>query len=86
MLFENDLLTEEIPEKEFLEPVKADTSKQLKTDKELSITKSEADKRKVSPLIGNLAKKLGVNIEDVIGTGPGGIITREDILRTKESD
>lgn len=43
------------------------------------------EKEKISPLIRNLAQKMGVDVEKITGTGPGGKITREDILRAKES-
>lgn len=38
---------------------------------------------KVSPLIRNLARREGVDLSAVAPTGPGGHITREDILRAK---
>lgn len=36
---------------------------------------------RVSPMIRNLAKNLGVDLYQVRGTGPGGTIIREDVLR-----
>ena len=36
---------------------------------------------RVSPLARQVAEKLGVNIQDVQGTGPEGAITREDVER-----
>lgn len=36
---------------------------------------------RISPLLRNLAKKEGVDLEHVTGTGPGGRITREDVMR-----
>jgi len=33
----------------------------------------------VSPMVRNLAKKLGVDLKSIQGTGKGGIITREDV-------
>ncbi|NQU11194.1 E3 binding domain-containing protein, partial [bacterium] len=38
---------------------------------------------KVSMLVRNLAKKLGVDLATVTGTGPGGEITREDVQRAQ---
>lgn len=35
---------------------------------------------RVSPVVRNLAAKLGVDLDTVQGTGQGGIITREDVL------
>jgi pyruvate/2-oxoglutarate dehydrogenase complex dihydrolipoamide acyltransferase (E2) component len=40
--------------------------------------------RKVPPVIRNLAKREGVDLDAVAGTGPGGQITRDDILRAKQ--
>jgi pyruvate dehydrogenase E2 component (dihydrolipoamide acetyltransferase) len=50
---------------------------------------SEAPRRadeapKVPVLIRNLAQREGVNLNEVVGTGPGGKITREDVLRAKQ--
>lgn len=36
---------------------------------------------RVSPLARQVAEKLGVNVQEVHGTGPGGAITREDVER-----
>jgi pyruvate dehydrogenase E2 component (dihydrolipoamide acetyltransferase) len=38
---------------------------------------------KVSPVIRNLAKREGVDLETIVGTGVGGQITREDVLAAK---
>lgn len=35
------------------------------------------------PMVRELAKKLGVDINTVVGTGPGGRITREDVEKAK---
>ena len=40
---------------------------------------------KVSPLLRNLAKKEGVDLAAVTGTGPGGRVTRDDILAAQSS-
>lgn len=37
----------------------------------------------VPPVVRNLAQKAGVDLSRVTGTGPGGRITREDVLRAK---
>ena len=37
---------------------------------------------RVSPVVRNLAAKLGVDLQQVKGTGAGGVITREDVQRT----
>lgn len=36
---------------------------------------------RVSPVVRNLAAKLGVDLTKVEGTGAGGMITREDVMR-----
>jgi pyruvate dehydrogenase E2 component (dihydrolipoamide acetyltransferase) len=36
---------------------------------------------RVSPVVANLAAKQGVNLNRVKGTGAGGMITREDVMR-----
>lgn len=40
---------------------------------------------RVSPIVRNLAAKLGVDLARVVGTGAGGIITREDVLLASRS-
>ncbi|MDI7260120.1 MAG: dihydrolipoamide acetyltransferase family protein [Thermodesulfobacteriota bacterium] len=37
---------------------------------------------KASPLARRIAEEKGVSLEGIIGTGPGGSITKEDVLRT----
>lgn len=34
----------------------------------------------ISPLVRNLARQKGVNLDTVVGTGAGGVITRQDVL------
>ena len=40
---------------------------------------------RVSPVVRNLAKKLGVDLESVRGSGQGGTITREDVVRASQA-
>lgn len=40
---------------------------------------------RVSPIVRNLAAKLGVDLNQVKGSGPGGIITREDVQRASKA-
>jgi pyruvate dehydrogenase E2 component (dihydrolipoamide acetyltransferase) len=40
---------------------------------------------RVSPMVRNLAAKLGVDLSRVQGTGPGGLITREDVQRASQA-
>jgi pyruvate dehydrogenase E2 component (dihydrolipoamide acetyltransferase) len=37
--------------------------------------------QRISPIVRNLAAKLGVDLQQIKGTGAGGIITREDVQR-----
>jgi pyruvate dehydrogenase E2 component (dihydrolipoamide acetyltransferase) len=43
------------------------------------------ERRPVSPVARKLAAELGVNLDRVIGSGPGGRITREDVERAAKS-
>src|SRR5712692_7849638 len=43
---------------------------------------SAAGRRAISPVARKLAAELGVELARVVGTGPGGRITREDVERT----
>ena len=42
-----------------------------------------ANRAGVPPLLRNLARQHGVDLERVAGTGPGGRITRQDVLRAR---
>lgn len=55
-------------------PLASDSETRKKTDVQ------EQAKPLVSPLVRNLARQMGVNLDDVIGTGIGGVITRQDVL------
>ena len=46
---------------------------------------NSGDRRAVSPVARKLAAELGVNLDRVIGSGPGGRITREDVERAAKS-
>jgi len=50
-----------------------------------SPTASSSSPARVSPMVRNLATKMGVDLATVHGTGTGGMITREDVLKTKDS-
>ena len=45
---------------------------------------TQNDHLNVPPLLRNLAKNHGVDIKSVTGTGPGGRITKEDVMRATE--
>ncbi len=60
----------------------------LKKDVEAYIRRTEVGEKergvkgkKTTPLARKVAEKLGVSIEDVEGTGPGGKVTKGDVLR-----
>lgn len=40
---------------------------------------------RVSPMVRNLAAKMGIDLATVHGTGAGGVITREDVLKAKNA-
>lgn len=42
-------------------------------------------KTQVSPIVRNLAAKLGVDLGQVVGTGRDGVITREDVRRARRA-
>ena len=44
-----------------------------------------AQKPAVATVVANLAAKVGVDLSRVVGTGEGGRITREDVLRAKST-
>jgi pyruvate dehydrogenase E2 component (dihydrolipoamide acetyltransferase) len=46
---------------------------------------TSSERRAVSPVARKLAVELGVNLDRVNGTGPGGRITREDVERAAKS-
>ncbi|HYL58863.1 MAG TPA: dihydrolipoamide acetyltransferase family protein [Candidatus Acidoferrales bacterium] len=47
--------------------------------------KATGERRAASPIARKLATELGVNLDAVEGTGPGGRITREDVERAAKS-
>ena len=50
-----------------------------------SVTATANARRSASPVARKLASELGVNLDSVEGTGPGGRITRDDVERTAHS-
>ncbi len=42
-----------------------------------------AERKKVSPLARRLAQELGVDLDKVVGTGPGGVVERHDVELAK---
>jgi pyruvate dehydrogenase E2 component (dihydrolipoamide acetyltransferase) len=47
-------------------------------------TPTPAGTPRVSPVVRSLAERYGVDLAAIRGTGPGGMATREDVLRAKE--
>lgn len=41
--------------------------------------------RRISPMVRNVARELGVDLESVQGTGPGGTVTRQDVLGARRA-
>src|SRR5208282_287642 len=50
-----------------------------------SITANAGARRTASPVARKLASELGVNLDKIEGTGPGGRITREDVERASRT-
>jgi len=50
-----------------------------------SAAANASGRRSASPVARKLASELGVNLDKIEGTGPGGRITREDVERTSKS-
>jgi len=69
-------LIEEIEEKVKSE-IKAEIIEKPKIEKPFIKT---VERVKASPLAKKLAEEYGINIEEIKGTGPGGRITKEDVL------
>jgi pyruvate dehydrogenase E2 component (dihydrolipoamide acetyltransferase) len=68
----------------------ASSNGEVKTAKAATPTPIEAksasgERRAVSPVARKLAAELGVNLDRVSGTGPGGRVTREDVERAAKS-
>ncbi len=76
---------DEEPKKGKKEAPKEDTKpepqgrKQESASKEEKPAKSDGERAKVSPLAKKLAKELGVDLDDVEGSGPGGRIVKADV-------
>jgi len=61
-------------------PVAEDTARREESAVRSPTTQRPAQGPRVSPVVRNLAKRLGVDLANVQGTGQGGIITRDDVL------
>lgn len=58
---------------------------ETETDKvDVRTTVAKSDSVKISPMLRNLAERKGVDISKLKGSGPGGKITRDDIIRAQE--
>ncbi len=69
---------EAIPEPETATPVQSDQA-------QASQAPSKAgDTKRVSPVVRNLAKRHGLDLESISGSGPDGRITREDVIRASQ--
>ncbi len=78
--------TEEKTEEPEEEITKAEESKAEKPAKEESSEDEEPpDGIKASPLARKIAEKEGLDLTKIKGTGPGGRIVKDDVLRAKDS-
>ncbi len=59
-------------------------SDEIRTEKEETANRSKA-KVLATPLARNMAKQLGLDINTIEGTGPGGRVTKKDILKIRDS-
>lgn len=50
-----------------------------------TVTTTGAERPRSTPPVRKLAKDLGLDLESVPGTGPGGVVTREDVTRAAEA-
>jgi len=77
------------PIPETVKPSKAPVALEQMPPIKLSVVEEErgedADKVRASPVARKLAKQHGVNLSQVLGTGPRGRITGEDVLKHIES-
>jgi pyruvate dehydrogenase E2 component (dihydrolipoamide acetyltransferase) len=74
---------EEIPDESAAEQIREKKPVNAIEPPALSPRIDLSEKENISPLIRNLAKKLGVDLDKITGTGPGGKIIREDILNAQ---
>jgi pyruvate/2-oxoglutarate dehydrogenase complex dihydrolipoamide acyltransferase (E2) component len=61
-------------------PVAEDTARREESAVQSPTAQRPVQGPRVSPVVRNLAKKLGVDLANVQGTGQGGIVTRDDVL------
>jgi len=83
-----DSMQEEIPEKKLSEPEKVEKGITPPEEKKETVAKAEpamGGRIKASPLAKKLAKEKGVDLATIKGSGPGGRITREDVLAQAEA-
>jgi len=68
-------------------PVEKEAKASAEAPAAASIPTGRAERReiKVSPLARRIAEEKGVALEGITGTGPGGSITKEDVLKAFES-
>ena len=71
---------ETIDDGEAVQPVEAET---VKVEIKTAVEKSGSVK--ISPMLRNLAKRKGVDVSKVHGSGPGGKITRDDIMQAQDT-
>lgn len=62
----------------------ARSTESARTGREAGITRAPGERINASPAARRLAQELGVDLATVAGTGPKGMIGREDVLRAAE--
>ena len=86
----DDKIPDENPETDDSRGKKLDKSENTQSISSQAIDKKQSSNEdstrvKTSPIARRLAKERGIDINKVTGTGPGGRITRDDILNFKET-
>jgi pyruvate dehydrogenase E2 component (dihydrolipoamide acetyltransferase) len=76
---------ESVPEAAAVAPAASGGSQSTKVAPAPQTATGPSSLARVSPLVRNLAAKMGVDIAAIRGTGAGGVITREDVLKASRA-
>lgn len=80
-IFDVDRLIQQAAE---VEPIPEGPPPEIPTVMPVSRARAERSRMKVSPLARRIAEEKGVNLDEIIA--PGGTISKEDVLSTKNSN
>lgn len=58
--------------------------REVKVEKREKVARKKPERIKISPLAKKLAEQYGIDVVGIKGTGPGGRIVKEDVLRAAE--